>query len=140
MSATAEAAVVSTQKDRLRALLARDALCERDVSLSNGSASKFYFDCKRVTLSSEGSRLVGQVCLEEVERWPERVDAVGGLVNGATPIVNAVVFLSHRVNGFYVRNAPKEHGLKHLIENQPPPGTNVLIVDDVVTRLAATRC
>ena len=133
MNATAEAAVASTPKDRLRALLARDALCERNVNLSSGSASKFYFDCKRVTLSAEGSSLVGQVCLAEIERWPERVDAVGGLAHGANPIVSAVVALSGRVNGFYVRNAPKEHGLKHLIENQPPSGTGVLIVDDVVT-------
>ena len=133
MSATTGTAVVATQRDLLRDLLVRDALCERDVNLSSGSASGFYFDCKRVTLTPRGSRLVGLVCFDEIDRWPERVDAVGGLAHGAVPIVNAVMFASGRVNGFYVRNAPKEHGLKRLIENPPPTGSNVLIVDDVVT-------
>lgn len=136
MNATAEA-VASTGKERLRDLLKRDAFCQREVSLSNGSASGFYFDCKRVTLSPEGSMLVGQVCLDELERWPERVQAVGGLVNGATPIINSVVLMSGlksgSLSGFYVRSEPKQHGLMHLIENQPPPGTKVIIVDDVVT-------
>ena len=32
-----------------------------------------------------------------------------------------------------MRDTPKKHGLKHLIENQPPAGTRVLVLDDVVT-------
>ena len=44
-----------------------------------------------------------------------------------------MVLISGNLNGFYVRSEPKTHGLMHLIENQPLPGTNVIIVDDVVT-------
>ncbi|MDA1082809.1 MAG: phosphoribosyltransferase family protein [Gemmatimonadetes bacterium] len=38
-----------------------------------------------------------------------------------------------RLEGFYVREEQKAHGTKDLIANVPPPGTKVVIVDDVVT-------
>ena len=133
MSTTAEAAGASTQKDRLRVLLARDAFCERDVSLSSGSASKYYFDCKRVMLTPKGADLVGQACLDELNDWPVPVQAVGGLAAGAVPMVSAIIMKSGKINGFFVRPEPKKHGLMRLIENPPPAGTNVVVVDDVVT-------
>ncbi len=119
-------------RERLRELLRRDALSQRDVSLSSGSASGFYFDCKRVTLTAEGARLTARAFVREIERWPEAVAAVGGMAHGAVSIVGSVVVLSG-LSGFYVRDAPKKHGLMHLIENEPQAGTNVLILDDVVT-------
>ena len=120
------------ERDRLRELLRRDALVRRDVSLRSGSASGFYFDCKRVTLTSEGAGLTARAFIREIERWPEAVRAVGGMAHGAISIVGSVVVLSG-LSGFYVRDEPKKHGLMHLIENQPEAGTNVLILDDVVT-------
>ena len=102
------------------------------MSLSSGSASGFYFDCKRVTLTPEGATLTAQAFVREIESWPEVVDAVGGMAHGAVSIVGSVVVLSG-LAGFYVRDEPKQHGLMHLIENQPQAGTNVLVLDDVVT-------
>lgn len=119
-------------RERLRELLGRDALVERDVSLSSGSASGFYFDCKRVTLTSQGARLTARAFVREIERWPEAVEAVGGMAHGAISIVGSIIVLAE-LGGFYVRDTPKKHGLKHLIENQPPAGTRVLVLDDVVT-------
>jgi orotate phosphoribosyltransferase len=37
------------------------------------------------------------------------------------------------LNGFYVRKEPKYHGTRNLVENAPLKGSNVVIVDDVVT-------
>ena len=126
--------------ERLRELLQEFALTRRTgpVELSNGSRSRFYFDCKRVTLTPEGAHLVGKVFLDKIFSLFPEVEAVGGLVNGATPIINAVVILSkdsdRPLQGFYVRQEPKQHGLKRLIENPPErPGTKVVILDDVVT-------
>ena len=36
------------------------------------------------------------------------------------------------LEGFYVRKEPKKHGTQRRIENPPPTGTKVVIVDDVV--------
>lgn len=123
--------------EKLRSLLADKALIVGPIVLSNGTASNHYFDCKRVTLSSEGADLIGAAVLRVIEQLPEQPQAIGGLTHGADPIIGAVMMLARTrgasLDGFYVRKEPKNHGTRNLIENAPVPGTNVVIVDDVVT-------
>ena len=122
---------------KLRDLLETRAAQKRDVTLSTGAKSSFYFDCKPVTLSPDGANLVGTAFLDALDELPEPPEAVGGLTLGADPIVSAMVVLSHMrgrpIHGFYVRKEPKSHGTKRLIENPPKSGAKVVIVDDVVT-------
>ncbi len=126
-------------KDTLWTLLdgrALDTPCR--VTLSTGRESNFYFDCKLVTLSSDGAPLVGDAFLDKLALLPEPpVDAVGGRTLGADPIVGAMMLRAHareqKLEGFYVRDKVKEHGTKQLVENVPRRGTRVVVVDDVVT-------
>ena len=122
---------------QLRELLETRAAQKRDVTLSTGAKSSFYFDCKLVTLSADGAYLTGTAFLDALDDLPEHPEAVGGLTHGADPIVSAMVVLSHArgrpIQGFYVRKEPKSHGTKSLIENRPKSGAKVVIVDDVVT-------
>ena len=125
-------------KDALWTLLADRALSigpER--TLSTGQVSNFYFDCKRVTLSSDGAPLVGDAFLDKLRLLTETVAAVGGRTLGADPIVGSMILRGHergtRLDGFYVREKPKGHGTRRLIENPPPSDARVVIVDDVVT-------
>jgi len=122
---------------KLRSLLAKEALIVGPITLSNGSHSNHYFDCKRVTLNSEGAGLVGEAVLEVIQSLPEKVEAIGGLTHGADPIIGAVMMEARQhglsLNGFYVRKEPKNHGTRNLVENAPQKGSNVVIVDDVVT-------
>jgi len=121
----------------LRSLLAKRALIVGPITLSNGSHSNHYFDCKRVTLSSEGAGLVGEAVLDAIQSLAEKIEAVGGLTHGADPIIGAVMMEARQrgisLNGFYVRKEPKNHGTRNLVENAPLKGSNVVIVDDVVT-------
>jgi orotate phosphoribosyltransferase len=124
--------------DPLRELLVKLALrAGQKVTLSTGRMSNFYFNCKPVTLSSEGASLVADGFLEKLKLLPEPVAAVGGRTLGADPIVGAMMMRAlergQRLEGFYVREKQKAHGTKELIANAPPPGTRVVIVDDVVT-------
>jgi orotate phosphoribosyltransferase len=124
-------------REKLRSLLAERALIVGPITLSNGSLSNHYFDCKKVTLSSEGAALAGEAVLDAILALPEPVKAIGGLTHGADPIIGAVMMCARArgltIDGFYVRKEPKQHGTKSLVENAPPPGTNVVVVDDVVT-------
>src|SRR5437667_7006134 len=124
-------------RERLRSLLAEQALIVGPITLSNGSASNHYFDCRRVTLSSEGAELVGDAVLDVIQELPEKPLAIGGLTHGADPIIVAVMMKARQrglqIDGFFVRKEPKAHGTKNLVENAPKPGTKVVIVDDVVT-------
>ena len=124
-------------RGQLRDLLDDRAARTGEITLSTGDKSNFYFDCKPVTLSSDGAYLAGMAFLDALEQLPQRPEAVGGLTHGADPIVSAMVVLSHArkcpIEGFYVRKAVKSHGTKRRIENPPKRGTKVVIVDDVVT-------
>jgi|SRR5438046_8032725 len=124
--------------DALRSLLADRAVIRGRITLSSGALSDYYFDCKRVMLSAEGAPLVGDAVLDAIKGLREQPLAIGGLTNGADPIVGAAMMKAAeaglRLDGFYIRKEPKKHGTQRLIENAPPSGTPVVIVDDVVTK------
>jgi orotate phosphoribosyltransferase len=137
-----------TTKDALRVLLDQRSLVEGQITLSSGEQSFYYFDCRPVTLSSEGASLVADAILDELSAVGVEPTAIGGLTHGADPIISAVMMRAlergQRIEGFYVRKEPKKHGTKKWIENQPPPGAKLVIVDDVVTTghsvLKAVEC
>lgn len=124
--------------DALRSLLAKRAVVRGRITLSSGAVSEYYFDCKKVMLSSEGAPLVGEAVLKAIESLPERPGAIGGLTHGADPIIGAAmmsaVAAGLSLDGFYIRKEPKKHGTQKLVENAPAFGTPVVIVDDVVTK------
>jgi orotate phosphoribosyltransferase len=131
----------AAMKETLRDLLAKRALRVATpgewFTLSTGRQSKFYFNCKPVTLSSDGLSLVADGFLDKLAELPQPIQAVGGRSVGADPIVIAMVMRGRergvRLEGFFVREKQKAHGTKELIANAPPPGSRVVIVDDVVT-------
>ena len=126
------------RRDPLWKLLAERALhTGQRITLSSGKISNFYFDCKPVTLSAAGAPLVGDAFVTALAALPDDVTAVGGLTHGADPIIGAIMLRAHAggraLDGFYVRKQPKSHGTQRLIENPPPTGARVVIVEDVVT-------
>jgi orotate phosphoribosyltransferase len=124
-------------RDRLRSLIADKAIVRGPITLSSGAVSAYYFDCRRLTLDADGSAAVGEAVVDAIERFDPRPRAVGGLTNGADPIVGAAMHNAYgrgiKLDGFYVRKEPKKHGTQKWIENEPAPGTPVVVVDDVVT-------
>jgi orotate phosphoribosyltransferase len=58
-------------RGKLRALLAERALILGSITLSSGKLSNHYFDCRRVTLNSEGAELVGDAVLDEFNNCPK---------------------------------------------------------------------
>jgi orotate phosphoribosyltransferase len=131
----------AAMRDTLRDLLALRALRVAGpgewFTLTTGRKSKFYFNCKPVTLSSDGASLIADAFIDKLNCFPEAATAVGGRTLGADPIVGAMMMRAlergQRLEGFYVRERQKAHGTKELIANAPPRGTKVVIVDDVVT-------
>ncbi len=136
---------MSNSRERLRSLLEKRCLIvNNEFTLSMGQSSSFYFDCKAVTLTGEGLSLIAEQILKEIESFPETPIAIGGLTMGADFITAAVVMRSFETNrplvsGSIVRKEPKKHGTKNKIENQLPPGTPIVVVDDVITTGKSTR-
>jgi orotate phosphoribosyltransferase len=139
---------MTTHAQQLLALLARLSFRLGQFTLSSGSTSDYYVDCRTTTLHAEGGRLTGHAILELLEANKIDAEAVGGLTLGADPIVSNVATASAwraisnpsapLLNGFLVRKAEKTHGTGRRIEGFNQPGAHVVIVDDVCTTGAST--
>ena len=130
-------------RDRLRRLIEKLCITEGDFVLSTGVKSRYYFDCKTVTLDGEGLTLIARELLKEIETLPTKPTAIGGLTMGADFITAAVIMLSHQtggkvLKGSIARKEPKKHGTRRKIENELPPGTRIVAVDDVITTGSST--
>ena len=112
-------------------------------TLATGQKSSFYFDCKRAVLQGDVLCAIAERLLRAADALPQPPSAVGGLSIGADFLVAAVIQLAAQrghplINGCVVRKERKQHGTRNYIENEQPPGTRVLVVEDVVTTGGST--
>ena len=127
-----------TERERLKQIIIELSYEKRKVILASGRESDFYFDGKQTTLHAEGGYLVGRLFYEAI-RDVEGVEAVGGITLGADPIATATSIAAHldggQLHAFIIRKEPKGHGTGQWLEGRKnlPPGTRVVIVEDVVT-------
>ncbi len=127
-----------TDKERLKQIILELSYEKRRVILASGRESDFYFDGKQTTLHAEGGLLVGKLFYEAIKDV-QGVQGVGGITLGADPIATATsiaAFLDGRpMHAFIIRKEPKGHGTGQWLEGRKnlPPGSKVVIVEDVVT-------
>jgi orotate phosphoribosyltransferase len=116
---------------------------KRTVTLSSGKTSDFYLDLRTTTLRPLGQKLVGELLLAKLMTGP-RVDAVGGMVVAAVPVVTAVLAAAAqhdpgtKLLGFFVRKEAKKHGLGRQIEGAFAPGQSVALLEDTCTTGGST--
>lgn len=127
----------SSRQSLLR-ILAQKSFKLGKFKLSSGGTSDYYIDCRITTLDAQGSRLTGEVFVEEIRQRGWKPQAIGGLTMGADPIVVAAAVCSGEFHGFLVRKAEKQHGTGQRIEGFREKGARVVIVDDVCTTGAST--
>lgn len=126
-------------KDELKEIVREMSYEEREVTLASGRKSNFYFDGKQTTLHAKGGLLVGKAFYEEVKQFPGPIHGVGGLTMGADPIATATSIAAHLagddMHAFIIRKEPKGHGTGQWLEGRKnlPPGSRVVIVEDVTT-------
>ena len=113
-------------------------------TLSTGTQSEFYFDCKKAMLDGECLSLIAEEFLVEAEKLPAPPQAIGGLTMGADFIVAAVIQRAFQtgmstLSGSIVRKEPKKHGTRNKIENELPAGTRIMVIDDVITSGTSTE-
>ncbi|MDP6822295.1 MAG: orotate phosphoribosyltransferase [Dehalococcoidia bacterium] len=112
-----------------------DALRYGDFTLTSGAKSKYYFDGRILTLDPEGADLVSEAFLAmAVEAG---ATGVGGPTVAAVPIAGALALRSRQagtpMDGYFVRDAIKEHGARKQVEGAVKPGVKVVVFDDTVS-------
>jgi orotate phosphoribosyltransferase len=141
---------------RLRHLLVETALhvsATEVFHLASGRSSAAYVDMKMALALPEVRALLGTVLLDRYAPVLACALAVGGPTLGAYPLALAVSDAVYRADptrslrAFVVRQAPKGHGRRKLLEGLEVPvqGIPVLLVDDMLTTgasllHAATTC
>ena len=102
-----------------------------DVVLSSGKTSMHYVNCKPVSLSNEGIKLISQLMLPHVD---EDAVAVAGVTLGGDPLATGVSIMSGKLDAMLVRKDPKGYGTQAMIEGPTHPiGSVVTLLEDVVT-------
>jgi orotate phosphoribosyltransferase len=109
------------------------------ILLASGRESDYYIDMRPTTVHPAGATCVGELICDALEGID--VEFVGGLEMGAVPVATAVAIASHRRGGklqaFFVRKKPKDHGAKKLIEGLPQGetlrGKKVVVLEDTTT-------
>jgi orotate phosphoribosyltransferase len=128
---------MTTDRERLKALLLERSLKVGDFVLSSGARSSYYVDCRRTTMHAEGQTLVGRMGLELLHRSGLQPESIGGLTMGADPVAYAIAHASwlagEPVNAFSVRKKAKEHGAGRRIEGCFETGHRVVVVEDTIT-------
>jgi orotate phosphoribosyltransferase len=123
-------------KNKLINLIKQRAFIKSDtlITLSSGLKSFYYFDLRKITLSSEGQFLIGNLIYDIINN--DMPNIIGGLTLGADPIACAVAYTSFLkntpINAIVIRKEPKAHGMSRLIEGDIT-AKNIVIVDDVIT-------
>lgn len=121
-------------KDRLLNILSTKSYKEGKFILASGKESTFYLDGKLSSLDAEGGALISLLFLRLLK--PE-VSDVGGITMGADPLASGVsqigFLLGKNINAFYIRKESKGHGTNKFVEGPLVAGSNVAILEDVVT-------
>ncbi len=127
------------EREELTRIIRELSYEEREVTLASGRKSNFYFDGKQTALHATGGLLVGKAFWEEVKKFEGPIHGVGGLTLGADPIATATSIAAALegtpVHAFIIRKEPKGHGTGQWLEGRKnlPPGSRVVIVEDVTT-------
>ncbi len=124
-------------RKQLATLLMAKSYLEKDVVLTSGKRSNYYFDCKQTALHPEGAFLIGSLFAQMLQTEP--IDGVAGMTLGADPLVTATSLVA-RAEGLswpamIVRKEAKGHGTASYLEGLAnfQPGDRVAVLEDVAT-------
>ena len=132
------------ERRELLELILRHSFEKRRVVLSSGRESDFYLDLRATMMRPRGIELAGRLLHARLAEGA-RVDAVGGMVVAAVPVVSAILLAAARAGGawrelagFFVRKEAKQHGLGKRIEGAFREGQTVALVEDTMTTGGST--
>ena len=100
-----------------------------EFKLRSGNISNFYWDKYRF---ESHPALLTAIAEEMVKLLPSDCDGLAGLELGGIPLATAVS-IQTGIPCFYVRKEAKTYGTCNLIEGGAKHGSNLVVIEDVIT-------
>jgi len=100
--------------------------------LTSGKKSNYFVNIKRASTNPKVLREIGKAMAPYVNDCK-----IAGMALGAVPLAVAVALETNQPF-VMVRNEPKDHGTKELVEGEVAPGDKFVIVEDVATTGGST--
>ena len=100
-----------------------------EFKLRSGNISNFYWDKYRF---ESDPALLTAIAKEMVELLPSGYDGLAGLELGGIPLATTIS-LQTGMPCFYVRKEAKTYGTCNLIEGGAKTGSNLVVIEDVIT-------
>ena len=113
-------------------------------TLSSGKTSKYYFDCKKITMHPERLLILTKylVFYHIPKNLGTQIESIGGLTMGADAICYSIALeyqkMGKKIFPLVVRKNIKQHGTQSLVEGLTENIKECLIVDDVITTGTST--
>lgn len=117
----------------VRLLLEAGAVRFGEFTLASGETSDVYVDVKRAW--TDPDRLA--VLASALAARAGEEDRLAGMELGAVPLVVALALATGKPY-VVLRKAAKEHGTRQAFEGEIPPGSRVLLIEDVTTTGGST--
>jgi orotate phosphoribosyltransferase len=129
--------IPEADRTALRQLLRDRSIRTGDFTLASGARSTYYIDARLTTMSGAGQLLIGRLGLAAIDARGWKPDSVGGLTLGADPVAYAIAHAAaaaqRSLDAFTVRKEAKAHGTGRVIEGNLRDGSDVVVVEDVIT-------
>lgn len=123
-----------SKEEIVKILIRTGALRFGIFTLSSGKLSPYYIDLRVIpSLPAEFERIMEayEAMAREI-RAGRGFDAIAGIPTAGMPFASVLAF-KMRAPLIYVRREAKAHGREKRIEGILPPGSKVLLVDDLIT-------
>lgn len=110
--------------------------------LASGRESDYYVDCRKLLLQPRGNFYVTHAMRGLITSFmTEKGDPSGSVCIGTTgvggaPLLGGILFSmgdTNKHSGFVVRESPKGHGLRQMIEGHIDKDGAIVLIDDVLT-------
>jgi orotate phosphoribosyltransferase len=105
---------------------------EQPFKLVSGNFSPIYINCRRLISSPAFADLFGAATRIICDAYQVQFDVVAGGETAGIPFA-AILARNFGKPMVYVRKAAKGHGIESLVEGVLPPGSRVLLSEDLIT-------
>jgi orotate phosphoribosyltransferase len=134
---------MNTIRERLLEILRHDCLFHGRFTLASGAETDTYLDCRKLW-RSHNLGMVSRVLLHLVESLSISSFDTVGTIGAGSVLLSSFLTRWHLgfggyLDGFCVRDQPKDHGVQSAVDGWLQPGAHVLLLDDVLTSGSSLR-